>query len=56
MLSKKNTSISHICVITDGAVEDERSICSAMKARISNKASAPKISTFGLGIHDFKFL
>ncbi|XP_078430964.1 inter-alpha-trypsin inhibitor heavy chain-like protein [Wolffia australiana] len=50
MLSKTANVIPHICIITDGAVEDERSICSAMKAYISKRGKlCPRISTFGIG-------
>lgn len=56
MLSKTTNSIPHVCFITDGAVEDERSICSAMRAYVNNKSSiAPRISTFGIGNHDLSF-
>ncbi|CAA7394968.1 unnamed protein product [Spirodela intermedia] len=50
MLSKTTNSIPHVCFITDGAVEEERSICSTMRAYVNNKGSiSPRISTFGIG-------
>ncbi|MQL87712.1 hypothetical protein Taro_020264, partial [Colocasia esculenta] len=50
MLSNDVNSIPHICLITDGAVENERSICSTMTTYIKSRYPiAPRISTFGIG-------
>lgn len=50
MLLDDTDRVPHIFLITDGSVEDERSICSSMKISIANRgAIAPRIHTLGLG-------
>ncbi|XP_057977482.1 uncharacterized protein LOC131164366 isoform X2 [Malania oleifera] len=50
MLSKTSDSIPLIFLVTDGTVEDERNICSALKVRFTGEGSiCPRISTFGIG-------
>ncbi|XP_058080000.1 uncharacterized protein LOC131228171 isoform X2 [Magnolia sinica] len=50
MLASSHDSIGQIFLITDGAVEDERSICHYVKTHITSGGStSPRISTFGIG-------
>uniref|UniRef100_A0A1D1Z528 Inter-alpha-trypsin inhibitor heavy chain H2 n=2 Tax=Anthurium amnicola TaxID=1678845 RepID=A0A1D1Z528_9ARAE len=50
ILANTINSMPHICLITDGAVENERSICSTIRTLVDSRASiAPRISTFGIG-------
>ncbi|KDO73865.1 hypothetical protein CISIN_1g004349mg [Citrus sinensis] len=50
MLTNSRGSIPIIFLVTDGAVEDERQICDAMKSRLTNGGSiCPRIYTFGIG-------
>lgn len=50
MLTNCRGSIPIIFLVTDGAVEDERQICDAMKSRLTNGGSiCPRIYTFGIG-------
>lgn len=50
MLTNSRGSIPIIFLVTDGAVEDERHICDAMKSRLTNGGSiCPRIYTFGIG-------
>lgn len=50
MLSKANSSIPLIFLITDGSVEDERHICNVVKDHLRNGGSiSPRIFTFGIG-------
>ncbi|KAH7865192.1 hypothetical protein Vadar_003383 [Vaccinium darrowii] len=50
MLAKTSESVPLIFLITDGAVEDERHICSEVKSCLSNgRPICPRISTFGIG-------
>ncbi|XP_026450279.1 von Willebrand factor A domain-containing protein 5A-like isoform X2 [Papaver somniferum] len=45
-------SISHIFLITDGSVENEKHICELIRNQVAAKGSRfPRISTFGIGIH-----
>lgn len=50
MLSKVHGSIPIIFLVTDGAVEDERHICDAMKNCLTDgRPICPRIYTFGIG-------
>ena len=50
MLSNTQKSLPIVFLITDGAVEDERRICTTVRSRISNmKSISPRIHTFGIG-------
>lgn len=50
MVTGMGDSIPFIFLITDGAVEDERDICNAMKGRLAiGGPSCPRICTFGIG-------
>ncbi|XP_073155406.1 uncharacterized protein [Henckelia pumila] len=50
MLSDCQNSFPVIFLITDGAVEDERHICDALKSKLTNhKNVCPRVSTFGIG-------
>ncbi|OAY76435.1 Inter alpha-trypsin inhibitor, heavy chain 4 [Ananas comosus] len=50
LLSRTRDSLPHIFLITDGAVEDERNICSTMRTQLTSRGSiSPRISTFGIG-------
>ncbi|XP_042444378.1 uncharacterized protein LOC122029457 [Zingiber officinale] len=52
LLSSTNSSVPHIFLITDGAVEDERNICNTIKTLLANTGSvSPRISTFGIGLY-----
>ncbi|KAL9224198.1 hypothetical protein vseg_000260 [Gypsophila vaccaria] len=52
MLSNTRDSLPMVILITDGAVEDERHICNAVKSRLSNmKTISPRIHTFGIGLY-----
>jgi len=50
MLSNVHGSIPIIFLVTDGAVEDERHICDAMKNCLTDgRPICPRIYTFGIG-------
>ncbi|PIN22292.1 hypothetical protein CDL12_05013 [Handroanthus impetiginosus] len=50
MFSKAGDLLPIIFLITDGAVEDEKDICDAMKSRLMKGGSTtPRIFTFGVG-------
>lgn len=50
MVTGMGDSIPFIFLITDGAVEDEKDICNAMKGRLATGGpSCPRICTFGIG-------
>lgn len=50
MFSKAGDSLPIIFLITDGAVEDEKDICDAMKGHLMNgDLATPRICTFGIG-------
>ncbi|XP_073308221.1 uncharacterized protein [Primulina huaijiensis] len=50
MLSDSQNCIPIIFLITDGAVEDERHICDALKRQLTNQKNVcPRVSTFGIG-------
>lgn len=50
ILAKTSSSVPLIFLITDGAVEDERHICSVVKSGLANRRSiSPRIFTFGIG-------
>ncbi|XP_021828452.1 inter alpha-trypsin inhibitor, heavy chain 4 [Prunus avium] len=52
LLAKTSDSIPFIFLITDGAVEDEREICTIMKGYLTSAGSVcPRISTFGIGLY-----
>lgn len=54
LLAKTSDSIPFIFLITDGAVEDEREICTIMKGYLTSAGSVcPRISTFGIGKDSF---
>ncbi|BBG98781.1 inter-alpha-trypsin inhibitor heavy chain-related protein, partial [Prunus dulcis] len=55
LLAKTSDSIPFIFLITDGAVEDEREICTIMKGYLTSAGSVcPRISTFGIDSIDYK--
>ncbi|XP_073317941.1 uncharacterized protein [Primulina huaijiensis] len=50
MLSDYQNYFPIIFLITDGAVEDERHICDALKSQLTNQKNVcPRVSTFGIG-------
>ncbi|KAL3824507.1 hypothetical protein ACJIZ3_020536 [Penstemon smallii] len=50
MVSKTGDLLPVIFLITDGAVEDEKDICDAMKSRLMKGGlTSPRICTFGIG-------
>lgn len=50
MFSKSGDSLPITFLITDGAVEDEKDICDAMKGHLMKGGLAtPRICTFGIG-------
>lgn len=56
MLSNVRDSVPIIFLVTDGAVEDERHICDAMKNYVTDGRSTwPRIYTFGIGTGSWEF-
>ncbi|KAL8128578.1 hypothetical protein V2J09_017733 [Rumex salicifolius] len=52
VLSNIQDSLPLIFLITDGSVENERTICNTIKSRLSNcKSIGPRIHTFGIGAY-----
>ncbi|KAG8380177.1 hypothetical protein BUALT_Bualt07G0166400 [Buddleja alternifolia] len=52
MFSKTRDLLSVIFLITDGAVEDEKEICDAMKGDLMKGGlNSPRICTFGIGLY-----
>lgn len=50
MFSKAGGSLPIVFLITDGAVEDEKDICDAMRGHLANGGlNTPRICTFGIG-------
>lgn len=50
MFSKAGDLLPIIFLITDGAVEDEKEICDAMKGHLKKGGmTTPRICTFGIG-------
>lgn len=50
LLSDTSDSIPYIFLVTDGSVDDERSICQLLESHIARSSSLPpRISTFGIG-------
>ncbi|KAH6790062.1 inter-alpha-trypsin inhibitor heavy chain-like protein [Perilla frutescens var. frutescens] len=50
MFSKDDGSLPIVFLITDGAVEDEKDICDAMRGRLAKGGlNTPRICTFGIG-------
>lgn len=48
----REDSVPYIFLVTDGAVENERAICRAVKSRIENRGHiTPRICTFGIGTY-----
>ena len=57
MVSHESNSMTHIFLITDGAVENERDICNVVQEACTAEASSPylRISTLGIGKHLFLY-
>ncbi|GAA0169444.1 hypothetical protein LIER_23932 [Lithospermum erythrorhizon] len=50
ILSKSRDSVRSIILMTDGAVEDERTICDVIQKQLKDqKTISPRIHTFGIG-------
>lgn len=51
MISKAEGSLPIVFLVTDGAVEDEKEICNAMRGRLMEGGftTTPRICTFGIG-------
>lgn len=50
MFSKAGGSLPMIFLVTDGAVEDEKEICYAMRGQLEKGGlTTPRICTFGIG-------
>ncbi|RWR95873.1 von Willebrand factor [Cinnamomum micranthum f. kanehirae] len=50
ILANACNSTTHIFLVTDGSVEDERNICNVVRTHMKNIGSTcPRISTFGIG-------
>ncbi|XP_020697533.1 uncharacterized protein LOC110110411 isoform X1 [Dendrobium catenatum] len=50
LLSKTKDAVPYIFLVTDGAVENERTVCHTVKSHVENGGSlSPRICTFGIG-------